>query len=372
MAQIPDYTEAATPEANWWMVGQDPDESNLALKTKSIQLQNVLKAAQNQFFAAAATELTVSSGAITVTQLTHKLQPESGTADQIDTINGMTEGEFAILYASDAGTDTLVFRHGTGNLSCRGGVDIALSNGFLMVYSNGTTVFVLGAGYHTTLIEGMGLLWNSATSISVKTGHCYAQDGSEIEVTSTLTASGLSLSSSTWYHVYVYLSSGSPAIEVVTTAPTAWKATAYSKTGNTARRYLGSVKTDASGNIFEFTHDVSNDLMVYSGGVVMTAAPHRILNGGTATSATEVDGSAVIAVTSEVGYVRFVNTADVSAQFGSTTGTSNLILNPGSTAVQNAFANFAMTSTPGIYYKMGGTPGSGAAYIDVYGYYFGR
>lgn len=93
-----------------------------------------------------ATEITVSAGVLTVTQDHHKVQPESGTADDIDTISGLADGQWCEIHASDAGTDTLTFKHGTGNLSCFGGSDIALSQGLVRVRLSGSTVYVIGGG----------------------------------------------------------------------------------------------------------------------------------------------------------------------------------------------------------------------------------
>jgi len=93
-----------------------------------------------------ATELTISSGAVTFTQLNHKLQPQSGTADDLDTISGTTAGQSGTIYVSDFGTDTITLKHNTGNILCVGGTDVALSNGCAFWYSNGTKIFVSGGG----------------------------------------------------------------------------------------------------------------------------------------------------------------------------------------------------------------------------------
>jgi len=94
----------------------------------------------------AATELTIASGAITAVQASHKLQPESLTADDLDTINGMDAGDILVLYVSDAGVDTITIKHGTGNISCLGGSDVKLSEGAAIFYSDGTTVYLIGGG----------------------------------------------------------------------------------------------------------------------------------------------------------------------------------------------------------------------------------
>lgn len=101
-----------------------------------------------------ATELTLSSDAITITQGNHKLQPQTGTTDNLSTINGTTQGQFGILYVSDFGTDTITIKHNVGNILCVGGTDIALSNGCVFWYSNGTKVFISGAGGSSGLTDG--------------------------------------------------------------------------------------------------------------------------------------------------------------------------------------------------------------------------
>lgn len=95
------------------------------------------------FLKEAASEITVSSGGITVTKSRHSVQPESGTSDTIDTISGMDADTFLILYVSDEGTDTLTLEHGTGNLDCPHGQDFDFSNGLLLLYYDGTTVYLM-------------------------------------------------------------------------------------------------------------------------------------------------------------------------------------------------------------------------------------
>lgn len=220
-------------------------------------------------------------------------------------------------------------------------------------------------------IEGLKVTWNSATSVTVGVGRCYAENGNFINVTSALVKSSLSLSASTWYHIYVYLSGGTPTAEVVTTAPVAWKGTAYSKTGDTSRRYVGSIRTDGSSNVYEFAHNPFDNLMLYSGDSDLDASPFRALSSGTATTATAVDLSAVIPVTSRIGFLRISSSASVVAFFGPTSNVNGLALNIGSTAVQNAIGSFPLTASQQHYYKFNSAPAGGAT-IDVYGYYFER
>lgn len=145
-----------------------------------------------------------------------------------------------------------------------------------------------GQGY----IDGLKMVWNSATSISVTSGAAFIPSLSKcLPLTTTLTLSGLVLAASTWYHLYLYLNAGAPAIECVTTAPAAaYYGTARTKTGDTSRRYIGSVLTDGSGNIFNFQN--VGDRILYRG--YLNQTPFTVLTNGTATSETSIDLAGVI------------------------------------------------------------------------------
>ncbi len=66
------------------------------------------------------TELTIASGAITVTSSVHRVDTESNAGtDDLDTINGGNNGSILILSCADNGRD-VVFKDGTGNLKLNG------------------------------------------------------------------------------------------------------------------------------------------------------------------------------------------------------------------------------------------------------------
>lgn len=224
----------------------------------------------------------------------------------------------------------------------------------------------------STTIEGLGLVWNSASQLTIEPGVCYAPNGDQIKFNSQTVKSGIALGNSVWGHVYAYLNSTVPTIEVVTTAPVAWKGTAYGKTGDTSRRYLGSVKTDSTGNIYEFRHLASSGYISYAGAVFTGGAPFRCLAGGQSTTAVLISLAPVIPVTSRVGFLRAFNLADKLASFGSSSACSILTLNVGNGAAQNAFSNMALAPNQGLYYAMQAGITTGGAYIDVHGYYFDR
>lgn len=98
---------------------------------------------------------TIATGAITITQTYHAVAAESGTTDDLATINvdasvatsdgANTFRPFVILRA-DTG-DTITVKHGTGNISLNGAADFSLSgNKQLLLLYDGTNWTDLGAG----------------------------------------------------------------------------------------------------------------------------------------------------------------------------------------------------------------------------------
>lgn len=76
----------------------------------------------------AETELTISTGAITVTQFRHTIDTEGDAAsDDLDTVNGGTTVNLVILRAENDAR-TVVVKHNTGNIWLSGGADISLDN----------------------------------------------------------------------------------------------------------------------------------------------------------------------------------------------------------------------------------------------------
>ena len=136
-AKIPDITTQLTTRALLDLLVLEHDPSGTS---------ETVKMTAKDFLREVATELTISSDAVTLTQLNHKLQPQSGTSDNLSTINGTTAGQSGVLYASDYGTDTITIKHNVGNILCMGAADITLSHGCVFWYSDGTKVFISGGG----------------------------------------------------------------------------------------------------------------------------------------------------------------------------------------------------------------------------------
>lgn len=113
----------------------------------------------------AATGLTISSGAITISRNVHTIDTEgSAASDDLDTINGGVAGFLLYLRTTSSSRDVVV-KHGTGNITCAGGADFTLSGidqfayGF---YDGGTSTWMLA--HATTPGSGSGTVTASGTT----------------------------------------------------------------------------------------------------------------------------------------------------------------------------------------------------------------
>jgi hypothetical protein len=199
-----------------------------------------------------APELTISSDAITVTQANHKLQPESGTADNLSTINGTSEGQFGVLYVSDFGTDTITIKHNVGNILCVGAADIALSHGCVFWYSDGTKVFCSGGGGGGGTVDYIGrkrLSLASATPVTITDQTAkttvYWTDGT-VNLSVAVPAT-----TNTPFDIFYSISGNSLSTVNWTNDTTRATALAYDggmlvKSGDTDKLYLGTGRTTGS------------------------------------------------------------------------------------------------------------------------------
>lgn len=114
---------------------------------KKITVANLLTAASSFFDFIAATELTISSGAITITQSNHTVDTESDAAtDDLDTINGTGSDRLLFLRPANSARD-VTLKHGTGNIVTHTGLDYTIpDNAVVALLYDGTNWRVLWAG----------------------------------------------------------------------------------------------------------------------------------------------------------------------------------------------------------------------------------
>lgn len=231
---------------------------------------------------------------------------------------------------------------------------------------------------HKGHIQGLRMEFVAVDSVRVTSGSAWIESlGYAVSVPSTITKSSLSLDPTTWYHVYLFLNNNIPDIELSDTAPnTAYSGTARSKTGDTSRRYLGSVKTNGSGQIYNFA--------VVNGGQVLyknqqDSTPFRALGGGTATTETAVSLSAVIPVTADAANLRLINAATSPSNAALYTGTSDdSAAGPPTSGIAavglgtSAFINHPVNPSQQVTYWYNVAPAGTGGLIDVYGYSYSR
>lgn len=121
--------------------------------------------------------------------------------------------------------------------------------------------------------------------VSVGPGQGFLPNTQRIATDSDLSVTVSGLTPSSWVHVYAYLSTPTtPAIEVVATAPsTPYQGTARTKTGDTSRRYMGSLWVGAAGTIIPIRHgnpgQNANRVELMGANGLANAAYVLILNG---------------------------------------------------------------------------------------------
>jgi hypothetical protein len=91
-------------------------------------------------------EVTISGGVATVTQACHTIAPQTGNADDLDTITGVNAGGF-VLIAPKSGK-VITVKHNTGNIWLQGKQDIDLDddNDALMLWKFGTKMVDVSPG----------------------------------------------------------------------------------------------------------------------------------------------------------------------------------------------------------------------------------
>lgn len=219
-------------------------------------------------------------------------------------------------------------------------------------------------------IDGLRMEWVSGTSLRVTGGAAYVPGLQGIlGVESPITKSGLSLSANTWYHLYLYRNGGSADIEISTTEPAEpYSGAARTKGGDNSRRYIGSVRTDGAGSVFNFVH-VGNQIVYRVNAGIL---PFTVMSGGSATSPTSVSCSSVAPPTASLAQVTASNNTNVGMRILESEGNygaSGRIygLGPGAIASVPVPLN---ASREFIYYLTGAA--TGFTQIELTGYTFER
>lgn len=161
-------------------------------------------------------------------------------------------------------------------------------------------------GVVSDYITGLKLEWLSATGVRIGSGSAYVPGLNKILSLVPVDKTGLTPTANTWYHFYLYQGTDEqPDVEISTTAPAAaYLGTARTKTGDTTRRYIGSLRSADGPGFISFLHTLPQNWILYRTQSYLHGL--RIVSSGSATSETTVNCGAVVPVTSRAGYFRFI------------------------------------------------------------------
>jgi hypothetical protein len=218
-----------------------------------------------------------------------------------------------------------------------------------------------GGGDPSDFWTGLQLSRASSSSITIGTGAAYV-DGEILSVETAITISSITAIDGL-YHIYLYDNSGTVAAEASTTAPAApYFGLARAKTGDTTRRYLGSVLCIAATGLVRFVHAPEAGLMMYTN----HSAPRRVLAGGTGTVKTAISVASVVPITANIAQIIAINTHATETLRIVDDGDDAFLIVPGSSRA----AAGAPLDGSNLYYRMSAAVPN--AFVDVIGYNFGR
>jgi hypothetical protein len=232
----------------------------------------------------------------------------------------------------------------------------------------------IDAALGNDFIAGLQLSRASDTSITIGTGAAWVSGYGRLRVSSPITLTGIGLGANAWGHIYLYSNAGVPAVEVVTTAPASYFGTAYQKTGDATHRYLGSVRTGASGSIFKFLMTGNNRIDYLEN---ITATPFRVANGLSNTAETSVSCSAVVPVTGRMAVAHFKNTAASGVVLTGLGASDNFTLSAASLLygiepTHRPIIQHPLDSSQAFTFMYHAVPTGGAFFCDLAGYFFDR
>lgn len=220
-------------------------------------------------------------------------------------------------------------------------------------------------------ISGLHPKWVSATSVGVVNAGAVHIESSDTVVYGNPANVTVGGNTNVWNHIYAYNNAGVLTLESSTTAPVAYadaSGTARSKSGDASRRYLFSARLDGSGLCRPFSFDPATGL--YSWLAVTNALPFRVLNGGSASSGTAVDCSAVAGPTARLLWVEAIETlSSATAYYASNEVTATTSLFSVTVSNGNKLDLLPCDATQKINYL---TSGSALAYLDVHGFFLSR
>lgn len=232
----------------------------------------------------------------------------------------------------------------------------------------------IDAALGNDFVAGLQLVYLSASSIQVGAGMAWVSGTGRLLASNPITVSGISLGANAWGHIYYFSNAGVPSAAGSATVPTPYFGfgSAWRKSDDVTRRYIGSIRTDGSGNILPFWHE-GGDFIMYAN--FPGGSPNRVLSAGNSNVEVTVDASPVVPLTAQRRMIaRVTNTSNQSASIG---------VSDDSVSMPGQYLRFVpagvekdiimpLDTNQDFNYCMGGVPASGGLYVDVQGYWFRR
>lgn len=202
---------------------------------------------------------------------------------------------------------------------------------------------------------------------NVGPGHCYLPlaNGSTLRMSmdAAISVTLQQPSASTWQHLYAYqgTTAGTVLVEASTTAPSAtYQGTARTKTGDTTRRFLGSIYVGSDSKIVPFAHSSpgqqGNDITYTTPlGQNGTSAPLLL---GLVTTPTTFDCSSFVPPNVAMLKAQLINSAATplyvgNSAMGSTLSATNALLNV--QGVNTDYAEIPLDGNRAFQYLWGGS-----------------
>ena len=137
-------------EGEFWVVDEDGNSVNTGtLPDLEVGLLNF----------ADATELTIATGVVTITQSVHTIDGEGDADDDLVTISGGFNGDYLIIYPANSARDITLI-HDTGNIMTSNSLDYTIpDNGMVILYHNGTDWLAFTGGSTFPLANDTFATW---------------------------------------------------------------------------------------------------------------------------------------------------------------------------------------------------------------------
>lgn len=305
--------------------------------------------------------------------------PATWTATNTVTISGTILGAGQVVYIFKVGTHASKVRvqDATGawvDLNSYVAAKAGANNDITALNALTTPITPAQGGVGTNYISGLVPSCEDGSTLVVTSGVAYIPSVGNTVSTTNLSLPLSGLTTGTWYHLYLYLNAGVPAIELVTTSPSApYRGDARTKTGDTSRRLLGSFRSNTTGGLWPFYVTDSDTSIQYA--VDWASAGFRVLAAGTASSRTAIDVSNVVPAIARVAYAALTFSGTTTGQVFSVAadGVSGSIVGVTVQPSGKMVVYIPTSSAQKLSYQWNVTPtGGNSAYVDIGGFRYAR